>query len=174
MNELMKYVRTVPDFPKKGIMFIDTTAFIENPVPFKICLDAMQKFIQPLNPDKIVGIEARGFFFGSALADRLNIGFVPARKPGKLPAKVISEEYELEYGTDSLQMHADAVKPGEKVVIVDDLIATGGTIQAVCRLIKKCGGEVAGISTVVELSFLPWREKLKDFNVNYLMTFDSE
>jgi len=174
MDDLKKYVRTVPDFPKKGITFIDTTAFIENPVSFKICLDAMQKFVAPLKPDKIVGIEARGFFFGTALADRMNLGFVPARKPGKLPSNVISEEYQLEYGTDRLEMHADAVKYGEKVVIVDDLIATGGTIEAVCRMVLKVGGEVVGISSVVELSFLPWRDKLKNYNVNYLISFDSE
>ncbi len=104
----------------------------------------------------------------------MNLGFVPARKPGKLPSNVISEEYQLEYGTDRLEMHADAVKYGEKVVIVDDLIATGGTIEAVCRMVLKVGGEVVGISSVVELSFLPWRDKLKNYNVNYLISFDSE
>jgi adenine phosphoribosyltransferase len=174
MNDLKQYVREVPDFPKEGILFYDITSLIQHKDGYNQSLDAMEKFVRKVNPDTIVGIESRGFIFGGALADRLDLGFVTARKPGKLPWKTISEEYELEYGTDKLEMHIDGVEKGARVVVVDDLIATGGTIKAVCSLVELLGGEVVGVSSVIELSFLPWREKLKGYDVDYLISYDSE
>lgn len=174
MEELKKYIRSVPDFPKPGINFYDITTLLQDPAGFKMALDSMEKFVRSKEAKKIVSIESRGFVFGAALADRLGVGLVTARKPGKLPYKTISEEYDLEYGTDSLEIHADAVSEGERVVVVDDLIATGGTLQAACKMVRKLGGEVVGISVVIDLSFLPWREKLKGYDVHYLISYDSE
>lgn len=174
MDDLKNYVRSVPDFPKPGINFYDITTLLMDPVGFKKALDEMEQFVRSKKADKIISIESRGFVFGAALADRLHLGLVTARKPGKLPYKTISEEYDLEYGTDSLEIHSDAVTKGEKVVVVDDLIATGGTLKAVCKMIERLGGEVAGISVVIDLSFLPWREKLDRYDVHYLISYDSE
>ncbi len=174
MGELKKYIRTVPDFPKPGINFYDITTLFQNPTGFRLALGEMEKYVRSKEPQKIVGIESRGFLFAAALADRLQVGLAIARKPGKLPYKSVSEQYDLEYGTDSVVLHEDAVNPGERTVVVDDLIATGGTLQAVCRLVERLGGEVVGISTVIDLSFLPWREKLEKYDVNYLISYDSE
>ena len=174
MDNLKKYIRNVPDFPKPGVLFYDITTLLQDSAGFKQALDRMEEFIKEKNAGKIVSIESRGFIFGAALADRLGVSLVLGRKPGKLPYNTISEEYELEYGTDKLELHADAVSEGERVVIVDDLIATGGTLQSVCRMVERLGGTVAGISAVIELSFLPWREKLKDYEVQYLVSYDSE
>ncbi len=174
MDDLKNYVRSVPDFPKPGINFYDITTLLMDPVGFRKALDEMERFVRSKNADKIISIESRGFVFGAALADRLHLGLITARKPGKLPYKTISEEYDLEYGTDSLEIHSDAVTKGEKVVVVDDLIATGGTLKAVCKMIERLGGEVAGISVVIDLSFLPWREKLAGYEVHYLISYDSE
>ena len=174
MGELKKYIRTVPDFPKPGINFYDITTLFQNPTGFRMVLGEMEKYVRSKEPQKIVGIESRGFLFAAALADRLHVGLAIARKPGKLPYKSVSEQYDLEYGTDSVVLHEDAVNPGERTVVVDDLIATGGTLQAVCRLVERLGGEVVGISTVIDLSFLPWREKLERYDVNYLISYDSE
>ena len=174
MGELKKYIRTVPDFPKPGINFYDITTLFQNPAGFRLALGEMEKYVRSKEPQKIVGIESRGFIFAAALADRLQVGLAIARKPGKLPYKSVSEQYDLEYGTDSVVLHEDAVNPGERTVVVDDLIATGGTLQAVCRLVERLGGEVVGISTVIDLSFLPWREKLEKYDVNYLISCDSE
>ena len=174
MGELKKYIRTVPDFPKPGINFYDITTLFQNPTGFRLALGEMEKYVRSKEPQKIVGIESRGFIFAAALADRLQVGLAIARKPGKLPYKSVSEQYDLEYGTDSVVLHEDAVNPGERTVVVDDLIATGGTLQAVCRLVERLGGKVVGISTVIDLSFLPWREKLGKYDVNYLISYDSE
>jgi len=174
MDTLKKYIRSVPDFPKTGINFYDITTLMMDPKGFKLALDQMERFVKSKNPDKLICIESRGFIFGAALCDRLNIGFIPARKPGKLPAKTISEEYELEYGTDKLEIHIDSVKPGDRIVVVDDLLATGGTMFAVCKLVEKLGGSVEGISCVIDLEFLPWRDKLQAYDVNYLISYDSE
>jgi adenine phosphoribosyltransferase len=174
MSDLASYIRTVPDFPKQGILFYDITTLLEHPQGFQKALDRMENYVRSCNPDSIVAIESRGFLFGAALADRLGLGVIPVRKIGKLPSATISQEYALEYGTDHVEIHSDSIESGDKVVIVDDLIATGGTIAATCKLIERLGGEVTGISTVIELSFLPWREILKDYDVNYLITFDSE
>lgn len=174
MDDLKKYIRSVPDFPKPGINFYDITTLLVNPEGFKTALDRMEKFVSSRGAQKIISIESRGFVFGAAIADRLHLGFVAARKPGKLPYKTISQEYDLEYGTDRLEIHADAVSAGEKVVIVDDLIATGGTIEAACKLVERLKGEVAGVSVVIDLKFLPWRDKLRKYDVNCLISYDSE
>lgn len=174
MEELKQYIRSVPDFPKAGINFYDITTLFLAPQGLKLALDAMQKFVVSCNADKIIGVEARGFILAAALCDRLNLGFVPVRKPGKLPAETIAEEYALEYGTDKLEIHIDAISAGERVVIVDDLIATGGTLVACCKLVERLGGKVAGISTIIGLTFLPFTHKLNSYNVNYLIQYDSE
>ena len=174
MKDLKKYIRSVPDFPKPGINFYDITTLLMDPNGFRQALDEMETYVKSRGAQKIISIESRGFVFGAALADRLGMGLITARKPGKLPYKTVSESYDLEYGTDSLEMHADTVSEGEKVVIVDDLIATGGTLQAACKMVEKLGGEVAGISVVIDLSFLPWREKLDGYDVHCLISYDSE
>lgn len=174
MEKLKSYIREVPDFPKPGILFYDITTLMEAPEGFSMALDAMEKYARLVKADKIVAIESRGFIFGAALADRLKLPLISARKPGKLPSKTISQEYALEYGTDKLEMHADSIVKGDRVVVVDDLIATGGTLKAVCAMVERLGGEVAGISAVIALTFLPFAEALSDYDVNYLISYDSE
>ena len=174
MDDLKKYIRHVPDFPKPGILFYDITTLFQNPVGFDKALNAMQAFVDRRQAQKIVGIEARGFILGGALADRLGLGFIPARKPGKLPSQTIREQYALEYGTDSLEIHADSISKGERVVVVDDLLATGGTVKATCRLVENLGGVVVGVSAVIGLSFLPFKQALAAYDVNYLISYDSE
>ncbi len=174
MDEIKRYIRSVPDFPKPGICFYDISTLLRDPLGFRLTLDAMEQYALSRKPDKLAVVESRGFVFGGALADRLGVGFTLVRKPGKLPCRTLSEEYALEYGTDRLELHDDAVAEGERVLIVDDLIATGGTLAAVCKMVARLGGEVVGIDTVIELSFLPWREKLAAHDVNYLVSFDSE
>jgi adenine phosphoribosyltransferase len=174
MEQLKKYIREVPDFPKKGILFYDITTLLESPEGFKLALAAMEQYLKGKQIDKIVAIESRGFAFGGVLADRLNIPMVLARKPGKLPYKTISEEYALEYGTDSLEMHEGTIAAGERIAVVDDLIATGGTLKAVCKMVERLGGEVAAISAVIALSFLPFEQALEGYDMNYLISYDSE
>ena len=174
MEELKRFIREVPDFPKPGILFYDITTLFQDPVGFDKALGAMQAFIQSCDAQKIVGIEARGFILGGALANRMGLSFIPARKPGKLPSSRIREEYALEYGTDALEIHADSVNRGERVVIVDDLLATGGTAKAACRLVEKLGGTVVGVSAVIGLTFLPFEEVLAGYDLNYLISYDSE
>jgi adenine phosphoribosyltransferase len=174
MEHLKKYIREVPNFPKPGINFFDITTLFQDPVGFNMALDAMEIYVRSKKPNKIVAVEARGFVFGAAMADRLDLGLIPARKAGKLPYKTITEEYDLEYGTDKIQIHSDSIVSGDRVVIVDDLIATGGTLAATCRLVEKLGGEVVGISTVIGLVFLPYQDKLSRYDVNFLISYDSE
>jgi len=174
MDELKKYIRSVPDFPKPGVNFYDLTTLFADPVGFKMALDKMEDFIRSRKTQKILGIESRGFILGATLADRMNLPFIVARKKGKLPYKTIAEDYALEYGTATLEIHADAVNPGERVVIVDDLIATGGTLMAACKLIERLQGEVAGISCIIGLVFFPFAEKLAGYDLNYLISYDSE
>jgi len=174
MCDLKKYIRSVPDFPKPGICFYDITTLLQDPDGFKLALDDMEEYIHSKKPDAIVAVESRGFIFGAALADRLNLGIVTVRKPGKLPSETISQEYSLEYGTDSIEIHTDALNKGDKVVIVDDLIATGGTLKATCDLVEKLGAEIVGVSAVIDLEFLPWREKLSNYDVNCLIAYSSE
>jgi adenine phosphoribosyltransferase len=174
MDELKKYIREVPDFPKPGINFYDISTLMQDATGFNLALDRMERYAATRQTEKIVAIEARGFVFGAALADRMNVGLVIARKPGKLPYKTIAQEYELEYGTDRIEIHEDSIDKGERVLIVDDLIATGGTLAAACKLVEKLGGKVVGISSVIGLDFLPYKEKLKGYDVNYLISYDSE
>ncbi len=172
MIDLKKKLRLVMDFPKEGVEFIDITTVLQDPTAFKQCLDEMKEKIEEMGSiDLIVGPESRGFVFGAPLAYAMGKGFVPIRKKGKLPYKSIRAEYGLEYGTDILEIHEDAVCPGQRVVIVDDLLATGGTTCANIELIEKLGGEIAGIIYFVELSFLNGREKLKEYEVHSVVIF---
>jgi adenine phosphoribosyltransferase len=174
MADLKRFIRNVPNWPKKGVLFYDITTLLQDPEGFGAALDAMEKYVISRGAQKILAIESRGFIFGAALADRLHLPLVVARKPGKLPAKKIAQSYQLEYGADKLELHADAVSKGERVVIVDDLIATGGTLKACCKLVEKLGGEVTGISTVIGLTWLPYKKKLAGYDYNFLVSYDSE
>ena len=168
---LEKFIRDIPDFPKPGIIFKDITPLLKDKAAFKkVIIDLADKY-KSKKIDLVVAVESRGFIFGSALAHKLGIGFVPVRKKGKLPHKTINATYALEYGTDTLEMHADAILPGEKALIVDDLLATGGTAKAVTELIQKLQGKVAGIAFVIELEFLKGREKLKGYTINSLIKY---
>jgi adenine phosphoribosyltransferase len=160
--DLERYIRDVPDFPKEGIVFKDITPLLADPEGFRKAVDAIVEEFSGIEITKIVGAEARGFIFGGALAYRLGAGFVPARKPGKLPWMTTSAEYDLEYGTDSLEVHVDAIGEGDKVLIVDDVLATGGTAAAKAQLVEQSGGEVAGFAFLIELDFLDGRSKLGD------------
>jgi adenine phosphoribosyltransferase len=171
MNELKKMIREVPDFPKKGILFYDITTLLKDKTGFKQTIDALTEQIRPLNPDAVLGIEARGFIFAPALAYNLGAGFIPVRKPNKLPSDTERISYELEYGMDTLEMHKDAVRPGMKVVIADDLLATGGTALASVRLVEKLGGKVAAISFFIELEALKGRDRLKGYEVISLLKY---
>ena len=174
MNELKDAVRSIPDFPKKGIVFRDITTLLGEPDAYKKSLDLMEKFCLESGAKKILGIEARGFIFGGALSDRLGIPFIPARKPGKLPAETYIQEYELEYGTDAVEIHADAITAGDSVLVVDDLVATGGTLEAVCKLVEMAGGRVAGVAVLIDLAYLPWRKRLEKYNILSLIKYESE
>jgi adenine phosphoribosyltransferase len=160
VEALKFHIRDVPDFPKPGILFKDITTLLQDRRAYRQTLDLFTVLCDDLKVDKVAGIESRGFIFGAAVADRLNVGFVPIRKAGKLPAKTVRASYALEYGTDSVEMHADAVEKGEDVLIVDDVIATGGTAAAVGELVESVGGRVAAYAFLVELSFLKGRDKL--------------
>jgi len=172
--DLKSKIRTVPHFPKEGIMFRDITPLLNDYEAFKHSIQKFKDYYQDKKIDVIVGPESRGFIFGAVLAYELGIGFVPIRKPGKLPAEKESQEYELEYGTDKIEIHKDAVTKGQKVLVVDDLLATGGTCEAAAKLIEKLGGEIAGFAYLIELSFLKGREKLKGYDVYSLIDYDSE
>ena len=172
--DLKRYIRNVKDFPKEGIMFRDITTLLKDPAALKKTLDELYDLTKNLDITKVVGIESRGFIFGSMLAEKLNAGFIPIRKPGKLPAEIESQSYALEYGNDTIQIHKDAIKVGERVLLHDDLLATGGTALAAANLIEKLGGEVVQISFVIELSFLNGRDKLKMYDVKSLVDYKSE
>jgi len=171
---LKTYIRSIKDFPVKGIMFRDITTLLKEPKAIIKTIKALLTFTDGIKIDKVVGIESRGFIFGSLLAQKLDIGFILARKPGKLPAETESESYQLEYGEDKIEMHKDAISKGDKVLLHDDLLATGGTAAATVKLIEKLGGEVVQVSFVMELTFLKGREKLKGFPVKSIITYDSE
>lgn len=171
---LANYIRSVKDFPKPGIVFKDITTLLKDPKAFDYALNELLKFTEGLKITKVVGIESRGFIFGALLANKLKSGFIPVRKPGKLPAEKESVSYFLEYGEDKLEIHKDAIQQGDKVLIHDDLLATGGTMEAVCQLIEKLGGEVIQVSFVIELSFLNGRNKLNKYDVRSIIKYDSE
>ena len=171
MDELKKYIREVPDFPKPGILYYDITTLLQDPRALRMTIDQFVWLFSTEHVDKVVGIESRGFMFGSIVAYNLNAGFVPVRKPGKLPAQTIGEEYNLEYGTDTLEIHSDAIQPGERVLIVDDLIAIGGTAAATVKLVESAGGKIAGLGFVVELTFLDGRKRLEGYPVESLIKY---
>ena len=174
--DLKACIRKIPDFPKKGILFYDITTLLKDQAALKHVIDQVYEHYikKEAPPAKIVAVESRGFIFGAALAYKLHAGFVPVRKPGKLPAKTLSTSYALEYGKDSICMHEDAIVQGERVLIVDDLLATGGTAKAAIDLVEKCGGKVIGLAFVVELGFLRGREKLKGYDVFSLVNYVKE
>lgn len=169
---LEKLIRDVPDFPKPGIVFKDITPLLQSPTGFADCTRRLNESVDPDSYDLICGIESRGFIFGCAMAQALGKGFIPIRKPGKLPWKTESESYELEYGTDTIQIHTDAVEPGPRVLLVDDLLATGGTMAAAANLVRKIGGTPVAATFVIELAFLSGRDKLGDLPAKALVTYD--
>ncbi len=162
LDQIRALIRDVPDFPQPGILFRDITPLLADVHGLRLVVEHLAARYRPLRPDKIVGIETRGLIFGAVLAHELGVGLVPARKPGKLPYENITESYSLEYGTNSISMHVDAIAPGERVVVVDDLIATGGTLAASCALVERLGGKVIEIASVLELNFLKGRDRLGD------------
>ncbi len=174
MHEVEKYIRSIPDFPEPGIIFRDITTVTQDPKGLKIAIDAMKEKIQDLDFDVVVGLEARGFIFGMPLAYILGKSFVLIRKKGKLPCETISESYDLEYGKAEIEIHTDSIKPGQKVVLVDDLIATGGTIEAAIKLIERLGGEVVDNLFLVELAGLKGRERLSDYRVDAVVTYEGK
>jgi adenine phosphoribosyltransferase len=171
--ELVKErIRAIPDWPQPGVVFRDITPLVGDPAVFRATIDAIVEHFRTSRIDRVLGIEARGFIFAAPVAHALGAGFVPVRKPGKLPYDIEQEEYELEYGTDLLEIHTDSIHAGERVLIVDDVLATGGTASATTRLVRRLGGEVQGLAFVVELTFLGGRAKLPDEDIVSLTTFD--
>ena len=172
MDHLKKLIREVPDFPKPGILFYDITTLLKDPTGLSELTDAMVARYADNPPDVVLGIEARGFIFAPMLATRLGTGFVPVRKPGKLPAKKSRISYDLEYGQDTVEIHTDAIVEGQRVLVVDDLLATGGTARATCDLVESLGGKIHGLSFVVELTFLSGREKLNGYDIHSVLSYD--
>ena len=173
MENLKRLIRHVPDYPKPGILFYDITTLLKDQDGFRQALDAMMKPYGDQDFDVVVGIESRGFIFGAAVADRLKTGFVPVRKPGKLPARTIQQSYDLEYGSDTLEMHHDAIEPGQRILIVDDLLATGGTARACVDLVRGAGGNVASLAFLVELQFLNGRARVGDIPMFVALQYSS-
>ena len=173
-EHLEDYVMTIPDFPEPGIMFRDITSLIQDPDGLRDSVDGLIRSISGVDCDVVLGLESRGFVFGTAIAYELRKGFIPVRKKGKLPRETVSVKYDLEYGEAELEIHKDAIRPGEKVVIVDDLIATGGTLEAACKLVEKLGGTVEKISVVMELAGLKGRERLKKYELESLIRYEGK
>ena len=174
MKKLEEYVRSIPDFPEEGIIFRDVTSVLQDKDSLKMAIDEIQKELEGVDFDLVLGPESRGFIFGVPVAYNMNKGFIPVRKKGKLPCETVEMEYDLEYGTAVIEMHKDAIKPGQKVVIIDDLIATGGTIEAITKLVNKLGGEVVKIVFLMELEGLKGREKLKDFDIASVIRYEGK
>jgi adenine phosphoribosyltransferase len=173
MDHLKKLIREVPDFPKPGILFYDITTLLQDADGLRQLTKGMVDPFRGNPPDVVLGVEARGFIFAPLMATHLDRGFVPVRKPGKLPSTTSKVSYDLEYGSDTLEIHSDAIKPGQSVLIVDDLLATGGTAKATCELVEGLGGRVHGLAFVVELSFLPGRQALDGYDVFSMLTYDT-
>ncbi len=173
-EDLKKYIRSIKDFPKEGIVFRDITTLLKNPVSLKLTLHQLYENCKNLDITKVIGIESRGFIFGAMLAEKLDSGFVPIRKPGKLPAPTETESYLLEYGSDTIEIHKDAIEEGDKVLIHDDLLATGGTAKAAIKVVEKLGGKVLQLSFIIELSFLNGRRLLSDYSVKSLVDYEDE
>jgi len=174
MSDLKRHIRSIPDFPKKGIVFRDITTLLKDAAAFREAVDALVAHFAQDGIELVVGIEARGFILGGAVALELGAGFVPVRKSGKLPAETIQETYALEYGTDTLAMHRDAITPGQRILMLDDLLATGGTMAASCRMVEALGGEVVACAFLIELSYLRGRERLSAYRVLSLVDYESE
>ena len=174
MDELKHHIRDVPDFPKPGIMFRDITTLLKNREAFRATIDRFVEQYRHHGVDLVVGIEARGFLFAPLIAYALGAGVVPLRKPKKLPAKTVRVEYTLEYGVDALEAHEDAIQRGQRVLVIDDLLATGGSADAACRLVEQLGGNIVGVAFLIELSFLNGRSRLKPYEVFSLIQYDSE
>lgn len=174
MKKVEEYVRSIPDFPEPGIIFRDVTSVLQDPDGLQLAIDEMQKLVEGVDCDVICGTESRGFIFGMPIAYNLHKAFVPIRKKGKLPLETISAGYELEYGTAEVEIHKDAIRPGQKVVLVDDLIATGGTIEACAKMIEELGGEVTRIVFLMELAGLKGREKLKKYDVKSVICYEGK
>jgi adenine phosphoribosyltransferase len=172
IDDLRGKIRDIKDFPTEGILFKDITTLLKDGPAFRLVVDTLAERYQPERVDVVVGVESRGFILGGALAHQLKAGFVPVRKPGKLPGKTIKVEYELEYGRDALAVHEDAIKPGQRVLAVDDLLATGGTMGATLRLIRLLGGQVVGVAFMIELAFLHGRDKLKEPALHSLLVYE--
>lgn len=168
---LQDYIRNIPDFPKPGILFKDITPMLDNPEANKHATQSLIDLTKDLKIDKVIGVESRGFFFGTLIADKLHAGFIPVRKPNKLPSDKLSQEFQLEYGTDRLEIHKDAISKGDRVLIHDDVLATGGTAEAVCKLVEELGGEVVQCNFLIELSFLKGRDKLSKYNIGSLINY---
>ncbi|MCC6396759.1 MAG: adenine phosphoribosyltransferase [Bacteroidetes bacterium] len=173
-EDLLRSIRSVPDFPKKGIVFRDITTLLKDPVAFTRAADILVDRYKDAGIEKVVSVESRGYILGAVLAYRLHAGFVPVRKPGKLPAQTIREEYKLEYGSDAVEVHTDALRKGERVLLHDDLLATGGTIEATCKLVERLGGVIAGVSFLIELRFLKGRDRLQAYDVFSILKYDTE
>ena len=171
MDHLKTQIRSVPDFPKAGILFYDITTLLQNPAGFRAAIDSMASPFDKQGIDIVVGIESRGFIFGAAVADRIGAGFAPVRKPGKLPSKTVRASYALEYGTDTLEIHEDAIRKGQRVLIVDDLLATGGTARATTDLVKKLGGQVHALAFLIELVGLDGRKKLEGERLHAVLKY---
>jgi adenine phosphoribosyltransferase len=169
--DLKQHIRSVPDFPKAGILFYDITTLLRDPEGYRITIDMLSTPFEGQGIDAVVGIESRGFILGAAVAHRIGAGFIPIRKPGKLPAKAIKEIYDLEYGKDALEIHEDAVEPGQRILIVDDVLATGGTAAAAVQLVRKLGGELHGVAVLIELLFLNGRQKIAGENVHSVLQY---
>jgi adenine phosphoribosyltransferase len=174
MKKIEDYVRSIPDFPKKGIIFRDITSVLEDADGLTLAIDSMKAFLDGVDFDVVVGTESRGFIFGVPIAYSLHKPFVPVRKKGKLPLETISKEYDLEYGSATIEMHRNSIKPGQKVVIVDDLIATGGTVEACIQMIEELGGEVVKVLFLMELAGLKGRERLKDYDVDSVIIYEGK
>ena len=171
MDNLEQYIRDIPDFPKPGVIFKDITPLLANAEATAYCLEGLVSLTEGEKIDKVVGIESRGFFFATLLAKELGAGFIPLRKPGKLPYDTLKEPYLLEYGMDALEIHEDAISPGDRVILHDDVLATGGTAQAACKLIEKLGGEIVQCNFLIELSFLKGASKIRKYEIRSLFTY---
>ena len=174
ITKLRDLIRDVPDFPKPGVVFKDITPLLAHPAGLSLAVEYLTQPYRHIHIDMVVGAESRGFIFGTAVARNLSSGFVPIRKPGRLPAETHAEDYTLEYGEESVEIHTDAIQPGDKVLMVDDLLATGGTMAACCRLVEKLGGQIVGIAVLIELSFLGGRSRLDDYPIHSILTYDSD
>ena len=174
MKKVEDYIKAIPDFPEKGIIFRDVTSVLQDAEGFQLAIDGLQKLLDGVEFDVLAGTESRGFLFGAPIAYNLKKPFVLVRKKGKLPRETVSKEYELEYGTAEIEMHKDSIKPGQKVVIVDDLMATGGTLEAIIKLVEQLGGEVVDICCLIELAGLNGRDKLKGYPVHSLIRYEGK